>query len=120
MKSQILDGIPTIYCEDLKESVSNVSLALKEGPMLIDVRRPDEFNGELGHIEGSQLYTLGAELTEFLESLKKDEEVIFICRSGARSGQATLMARELGIQNTYNLGGGMIRWNALKYPILRD
>jgi len=111
MKSQILDGIPTILCEDLNQANE------QDGYLLIDVRRPEEFVGELGHIVGAQLFTLGPDLSEFLETCSQDQEIIFICRSGARSGQATLLSRELGFQNSFNLGGGMIRWNALQYKI---
>lgn len=98
--------------------VSSLDLAsFYQGKKLIDVRRPEEFTGELGHIPGSHLVTLGPELVQFLEKANKDEEVIFICRSGARSREACLISQKLGFKNPINLQGGMIGWNELKLPI---
>ena len=88
LKCEILEGVPTVYCEDLASNMKQNSWPQQE-VLLIDVRRVDEFNGELGHIESASLYTLGPILTEFLESKSQDTEIIFICRSGVRSAQAT-------------------------------
>jgi rhodanese-related sulfurtransferase len=87
---------------------------------LIDVRRPDEFNGELGHIPGAELVTLGEQLEKKLNVMDKKTKIIFICRSGARSGHATLMAQELGFDSVYNLEGGMIHWNNLDLPTVTN
>ena len=89
---------------------------------LLDVRRPDEWVGELGHIEGSKFATLESDLTQFLEAVKADERQdtwVFVCRSGGRSARAASMAMQMGFSNTYNMMGGMLRWNALGYPIKR-
>ena len=79
---------------------------------LIDVRRPDEFNGELSHIPGAKLVTLETELTKTLPTLPKDKDYVFVCRSGGRSGNATEQALALGLK-AKNMVGGMIMWNAL-------
>lgn len=104
VKSFLKEGIPTIQISSVKE-ISNLRL--------IDVRRPDEFNGELGHIQGAILKTLGPELTNFLATANKDEPTLFICRSGVRSAQAAGIAMDLGFKEVYNLEGGMIHWNTL-------
>ena len=83
---------------------------------IIDVRRPDEFNNELGHIEGAHLITLGPQLSEFLQKGDRSQEIIFVCRSGARSGQALNESIQLGYTNSLNMVGGMIRWNEHKFP----
>lgn len=108
IKNFIKDGLPTISPTDI-ESVENASL--------IDVRRPDEFIGELGHIEEARLITLGPDLDNFLLATDKRATIIFICRSGARSGKATSQALALGFQNIYNMDGGMLAWNNLSLPI---
>lgn len=77
---------------------------------LIDVRRPDEFTGELGHVPGSQLLTLD-QLPGALGTLPKDKVIVFICRSGGRSAQATAFALENGFTDVYNMKGGMLLWN---------
>lgn len=114
LKPAINNGIPEISCEQVHELSFN-----KNEIHLIDVRRPEEFNNELGHIAGAVLKTLGPELSEYLKYLNKEEEIIFICRSGARSENATLESLEKGFRNTANMVGGMIRWNQLLYPIVR-
>jgi rhodanese-related sulfurtransferase len=83
---------------------------------LVDVRMPEEYVGELGHIAGATLKTLGPELDEFLGSVDKNKTLIFICRSGARSGRATGQAMSLGFKKIYNMEGGMLAWNALALP----
>jgi hydroxyacylglutathione hydrolase len=98
--------IPEIHPSEVKEKE-------KEGYSLIDVRNPDEFTGELGHIDGAKLITLGEELSSWLKEQDKDSKIIFICRSGGRSGRATEEAINLGIKNSINMTGGMLLWNEL-------
>jgi len=109
---QISDGIPEVSVFQVNEAKQNV--------LLLDVRRPDEFNAEYGHIEGAKLVTLGAELTEYLARGDKSNEIVFVCRSGGRSGQATSQALQLGYSKVANMVGGMITWNLQKLPIVRD
>ncbi len=82
---------------------------------LIDVRQPEEFTGELGHVPFSELISL-SNLTSKADSLPKDKSIVFICRSGARSAQAASYAKSIGYTNVYNMAGGMILWNELKLP----
>ncbi|HVJ25737.1 MAG TPA: MBL fold metallo-hydrolase, partial [Burkholderiales bacterium] len=57
---------------------------------IVDVREPDEFNGPLGHVPGAKLIPLG-KLNERSVELKKAEPLVIVCRSGARSAQATVL-----------------------------
>lgn len=82
---------------------------------LIDVRQPNEFTGELGHIPGSKLIVLD-ELPEKVTSLTKEKPIVLICRSGARSARAAAFLKENGFQHVYNLKGGMLLWNELHHP----
>ena len=109
---QTVNAIPEITCEDLHRTRQE---SRAQALRLIDVRRPDEFVGELGHIAGAQLVTLGPELEKWMAKADRTEEIVFICRSGGRSGQATLMAKEKGFQFAVNMQGGMIRWNELRF-----
>ena len=101
-KAFLVDQVPTVNIQDVLD-VPNA--------LLIDVRRPDEFVGELGHIQGSQLVTLGPELESFILKAERTRPIVFICRSGARSANATLYAMSLGFHEVYNMQGGMIEWN---------
>ncbi len=110
---QVVNNIPEIQPED-------VNLHLGRNFQLVDVRRPEEFNNELGHVPGAKLVTLGPELMKFLESADRNSEIVFICRSGGRSGQATAMSLDFGYKHTMNMIGGMLRWNELGLPVARD
>lgn len=114
---QVVDGVPEITVEDLFSHMNEVK---NKKIRLIDVRRADEYNNELGHIDGTELITLGPDLTNFLERGDRSEEIVFICRSGGRSGTATSESIKLGYKFTINMAGGMIRWNEKKQPVVRN
>ena len=40
----------------------------------------------------------------------KNDEVIIYCRSGNRSGIASLFMEQVGFKNPVNLTGGMLAW----------
>ena len=117
LKSEILnsgfvDGIPTVTPEDLHTKLGHVKV--------IDVRGPDEYNNELGHIPSADLATLGPQLDKKLDGEDRQEELVFVCRSGKRSAEATKMAMHKGFEKVYSLQGGMLRWNELRFPFERD
>ena len=116
LNSKIIQGIPEIDCEHVFAKRDQLVGQVK----LIDVRRSDEFNAELGHIVGAELITLGPDLVQFLNTENKDQEIVFVCRSGGRSGSATFESARLGFKKTMNMTGGMLAWNALKLPIIKD
>lgn len=116
IRPQNVDGIPEVTCEDVLVHLPDVDT---KKIRLIDVRRSDEFNNEFGHVKGSELIPLGPELMSFLEQGNREEEIVFICRSGGRSGTATDQSIKLGYKFTVNMAGGMIRWNELKQPVER-
>jgi hydroxyacylglutathione hydrolase len=96
--------------------INAVDLADKKNLVhLIDVREPDEYTGELGHIDGARLITLST-VPEQLSSLPKDEPIVFICKAGGRSLQAAAFAAHNGYKYVYNLKGGMLHWNQLALP----
>lgn len=92
-------------------TIKNDDIFLVGDSLIIDVRTQDEYVGELGHIKGSKLVTLGPELEEYLGTISKNLKVVFVCRSGARSARATQYALSIGFREAYNLQGGMIAWN---------
>lgn len=91
---------------------------LKHGEIkVIDVRRPDEWTGELGHVQGASFATLETDLGKTLDTLSPEETYVFVCRSGGRSTTATARAQSKGLKYTYNMLGGMILWNRLGLPV---
>jgi len=89
-------------------------------PLLLDVREPEEFVGELGHIEGALLVPLDA-LERRLPKLAGyvDRDVIVVCRAGARSASAGAILRRAGFQRVINLEGGMLAWAEARLPVQR-
>jgi len=83
---------------------------------VVDVREPDEYKGVLGHIQGAKLVPLGT-LTQRSGELKNGKPVVVVCRSGARSAQATVLLRKEGLTKVANLAGGMLRWRALRLGV---
>ena len=76
---------------------------------LVDVREP--FEWRIANLEsyGARLIPMG-DLEERLDELDPDRETVFICRSGARSGDVTRYLRQRGFQRARNLRGGMMAW----------
>ncbi len=83
---------------------------------LLDVREPHEFNDALGHIPGATLLPL-QELAQRMGELDRERPLVAICRSGARSAQATVLLRKAGLVHVANLAGGMLRWRAEQLPV---
>jgi len=94
----------TITPEEVKQR-----LDAGEKLQLVDVR--ESFEHDAFNI-GGLLLPLG-KVKEYdttdIDDLK-DKEVILYCRSGNRSGQASLILESLGFTNAKNLIGGMIAW----------
>ena len=68
---------------------------LKDGAVVIDVRTVEEFAG--GHVSGSKNIVLNSIPGKVAEIKKMNKKVIAVCRSGARSGQATSFLKQQGI-----------------------
>jgi rhodanese-related sulfurtransferase len=83
---------------------------------IVDVREPDEFNGPLGHVPGAVLIPMGM-LAQKCAALKKQRPIVTVCRSGARSAQASVMLGKAGFDRVANLSGGMLRWRAQRFPV---
>ena len=90
--------ISTKEAADLLERESNISI--------IDVREEEEVAA--GKIPEAVHIPLG-ELPDRITEFNKDNEYIMVCRSGARSSNATLFLDSLGYKAT-NMVGGMLQW----------
>ena len=83
---------------------------------VLDVREPSEWEGPLGRIPGAVLIPLG-QLPGRTNEVSGVKPIVAVCRSGARSAQATQMLREAGFKKVANLPGGMMRWRAEGRPV---
>lgn len=89
-----------------------------DSPRLLDVRTPGEFR--TAHIPGSYnvpLDTLREHRAELLRHL--DEDVVLVCRSGARAARAEEALAEAGLPNLRVLDGGVAAWEAAGGPLTR-
>jgi rhodanese-related sulfurtransferase len=86
-------------------------LEADKNAVLLDVRTEDECNQ--GIIEGAINIDIhkGQEFIDAVEALDKTKNYYIYCRSGMRSAKACEIMNELGIENAYNLQGGIIEWN---------
>jgi sulfur dioxygenase len=101
-------GIFEIQPHALEENAPSIQI--------VDVRERDEFNGPLGRIKGSICVPLG-ELPRRLDELARDRPVVAVCRSGARSAQASVLLAKSGFARVANLAGGMLRWRGEGQPV---
>lgn len=91
-------------------------LATDDSPRILDVRTPAEF--ESAHIPGAYNVPLDT-LREHREELRRhlDEDVVLVCRSGARAAQAEQSLREAGLPGLRVLDGGMVSWQSAGAPV---
>jgi rhodanese-related sulfurtransferase len=98
---------PTVDAPALQDRLGDTASA---DPTLIDVRTPAEF--EAGHIPGAVNVPLD-ELKGSLDDLCRvltDHDVVLVCRSGARAGQAQEVLQSAGLPSPTVLSGGIVDW----------
>ncbi len=83
---------------------------------VVDVREPDEWAGELGHIPQAELVPL-AGVERAASEWKADQPILLVCRSGRRSARAGEALLKMGFRDVTNLEGGMLAWNRFKRPV---
>jgi sulfur dioxygenase len=106
-------AMPAVSAEQLAAALPGTA-----APLLLDVREPEEFVGELGHVKGAlhvPLDVLQRRLPKLAGYLGR--EVVVICRAGARSATAAVILRQAGFAHVRNLAGGMLEWNARRLPV---
>lgn len=93
-------------------------LDTKEDLLLLDVRTPEDYTGEQGHIAGSTLIPLEkleqrlAELGDYLE-----KPVVTICRTDRKSAKAARLLTQQGFADVRVARMGMTDWNRNGYPV---
>ena len=110
-------------------NLSNQQLAnhIDEGMVLVDIRRPDEWQ-ETGVIDGSITLTAfdesGRFNPKFMEELKqlvdKDKPFALICRSGNRTAAlVNWLTSQGGYKNAVNVQEGIKDWIKNQHPVVK-
>jgi rhodanese-related sulfurtransferase len=89
-----------------------------EGVTVVDVRRPDEFVGALGHIATARNIPV-AELESRLGELAGLERapIVLVCRTDKRSATAARTLHAAGFTQVNVLRRGMEQWNETGLPV---
>jgi uncharacterized membrane protein YdjX (TVP38/TMEM64 family)/rhodanese-related sulfurtransferase len=98
---------PTLNIEELNEHLNRGDELL-----LLDVRAADDYQGELGHIEGSRnipLEELESRLSELSPYLEKT--LALICTTDRRSKKAAQILGKQGFSDVHVVAGGITQWN---------
>ena len=98
----------------------NRRLDAGEPVIVVDVRGPDEFIGELGHIASARNVPL-PELERRIPELAafKAVPLVLVCRTDKRSANAAPVLRSAGFEHVTVLRQGMVQWNRDALPIER-
>jgi rhodanese-related sulfurtransferase len=91
-------------------SVEEAAEMQGQGALVIDVRNQDEWDA--GHVRGAIFIPVDDIATEAEGQLPKDNDLLFICAAGVRSGLACEMASALGFDSSrlYNIEQGTPIW----------
>ena len=110
--------------KDPREPFSRITVAeakekLEKGEaVMVDVREPDEYVEV--HASGVRLIPVNTVIGESkqLRDFAGGKEVLFICKSGARSALAAEFAVAAGVDDLalYNVEGGTQAWVAAGFP----
>lgn len=89
----------------------------RSGALIVDVREADEFSE--AHVAGALLIPLD-QLEARVSEIPKDRAILFICRSGRRSGKAQeVLLDRYGYREVYNVEGGVLAWEKAGLPIVK-
>lgn len=102
-EEEIRSELPTITVHELKRK-----LDARETFALIDVREP--FEHEIARIDGARLIPLG-DIVERVGEFSPNEQIVVLCKSGARSAQVVGFLQRSGFTDIYNLAGGITAWS---------
>lgn len=105
---------PVVRAEDgaAPEVTPQWLAANREQVRVVDVRDPDEFEGELGHLDGAELLPL-PQLARGAHEWPRDAPVVIVCRTGSRSACAAVDLEDMGFVYVASMRGGMRAWRQL-------
>ena len=105
----------SIYAGDITQRQLLQRLDMHEAPLIVDVRRPDEF--ATGHVP-SAINIPHTELDKRLEELNGNmhQEMVVYCESGRRAAIAQGILERAGFTKVMHLEGDMKSWRERRLP----
>ena len=101
----------SVAVRDVSVSEARTMLEGVEGPVVLDVRTPEEF--EAGHIEGALNVNFRSEdFAAEIAKLDKSQPYILHCKSGGRSTKALTEMQAQGFENIAHMTEGYDGWAA--------
>lgn len=106
---------PMIDVSELKQRVD-----AGEDLLVLDVRSPEDYQGEQGHVAGAVNIPLN-ELADRMQDIAdyQEQPVVTICRTDRMSAQAARVLAQKGFADVHVVRQGMTDWNAKGYPVER-
>ena len=98
---------------------TTTSQKVKNGALLVDVRRENEVNDVTFNVPNYINIPLN-QLEDRINEIPKNQEIVMVCRSGGRSLKATYFLMNAGYETVYNMDGGIIKWVAKGFPAKGD
>jgi len=95
-------------------SVAQAYEKFQQGAFFLDVRSQEEWNQV--HIARSTLIPLD-QLSNRLNEVPKDQDVVVICRSGVRSKEGVSILFQAGYTRAVCMTGGLSAWQAAGHPV---
>jgi len=104
-------GIPSV---DVAEAAARVAGGGDTGPLIVDVREPDEFAAV--RVEAAALVPMSG-FTDRAAELPRDRQLLVLCASGVRSAAATGYLLRSGWTDVANIDGGINAWQRAGLPV---
>lgn len=94
----------------------NLHKSLNKDEVVLDVRRPDEFNA--GHIENARNIPVD-QVAGFVDDLRKYSAIYIHCKRGGRAKTAFEILSNAGLSNLVCINdAGMDQWVESGYPVI--
>jgi len=104
----------TIPAIDVTETASRFEQGGSAGPLLVDVREPDELRA--ARVAGA-IHVPMSSFAERHAELPQDRPLLVMCASGGRSSAATAFLLRNGWTDVVNVAGGITAWQRAGLPV---
>jgi len=102
--------------KEIDVATMTADLANKDNVEIVDIRTPAEVShGVIPNAKTLPMHLIPLKLDYFNKASGKD--IIIYCRTGSRSAQACMFLNQQGVNNVYNLRGGIVSWASSGQPI---